>query len=210
MNRTRIKCCGITRVEDAVLAAGFGVDAVGLVFAARSKRRVDIARACTIRAALPPLMSAVALFMDNDADEVRAVIDAVQPDVLQFHGAEGDNWCAQFGRRYVKAIAMGEGAAALPRLRTYPGARALLLDGNVSGQSGGQGQVFDWSLVPRDLPQPLILAGGLDASNVGEAIRIVRPSAVDVSSGIESAPGIKDAGKMRSFVLAVHHADAEP
>src|SRR5579859_3386902 len=119
---TRIKCCGMTRVEDALLAARLGADAIGVVFAARSKRRVSIEQARTIARALPPFVSVVALFMDDEAGLVQEVIDTVQPDLLQFHGHEHDDWCAQFGRRYLKAIAMGEGAAALPKLRDYPSA----------------------------------------------------------------------------------------
>ena len=206
---TRIKCCGMTRVEDALLAARLGADAIGLVFTARSKRRVSLEQARAIRRALPPFVGAVALFMDDDAAFVADVIAAVQPDLLQFHGGEADDWCAQFGRRYLKAIAMGEGAAALPRLQYYPHAVALLLDGHAAGEAGGSGKAFDWSLLPRDLAQPVILAGGLHAGNVGAAIRAARPWAVDVASGVESAPGIKDAAELAAFVAAVHVTDRE-
>lgn len=198
----RIKCCGMTRVEDAALAAELGADAVGLVFTARSRRRVDIAQARAIVRALPPLVTTVALFMDEDAAFVDEVIAGVQPHLLQFHGAERDAWCAQFGRPYIKAIAMGEGSDALSRLRAFPGAAGLLLDGHGLGEAGGSGKAFDWSLMPRDLAQPLILAGGLHPGNVAEAIRIARPWGVDVSSGIESAPGIKDPARMRAFIQA--------
>ena len=203
---TRIKCCGMTRVEDAQLAAQLGADAIGVVFTARSKRRVTIAQAQAIARAVPPFVSIVALFMDDDASLVQAVIDAVQPDLLQFHGAERDDWCAQFGHRYLKAIAMGEGEAALPRLREYPGAAGLLLDGHGLGESGGSGKAFDWSLMPKDLSQPLILAGGLTPANVAEAIRVATPWAVDVASGVESAPGIKDPRKLADFIAAVRAA----
>jgi phosphoribosylanthranilate isomerase len=202
----RIKCCGMTRVEDAVLAAELGADAIGLVFTARSRRRVDIAQARAIVRALPPLVTTVALFMDEDAAFVDEVIAAVQPHLLQFHGAERDAWCAQFGRPYIKAVAMGEGSEALPRLRAFPGAAGLLLDGHGLGEAGGSGKAFDWSLMPRDLAQPLILAGGLHPGNVAEAIRIARPWGVDVSSGIESAPGIKDPARMRAFIRAARSA----
>lgn len=207
MSRTRIKYCGMTRVEDALLAADLGVDAVGLVFTARSKRRVAITQARAIRQALPPFVEAVALFMDDDALFVREVVAAVQPDLLQFHGTEPDDWCAQFDRRYLKAIGMGEGAAALSRLRAYPRAAALLLDGHGLGEAGGSGHAFDWSLLPSDLAQPLIVAGGLHAGNVGEAIGRARPWAVDVASGVEAAPGLKDAAKMQAFMQAVVLAD---
>ena len=200
---TRIKCCVMTRVEDALLAARLGADAIGLVFTARSARRVSIEQAAQIRRALPPFVSAVALFMDDAETLVREVIDAVRPDLLQFHGQENDAWCAQFGQRYLKAIAMGEGAAALSRLHDYPGAVGLLLDGHGLGEVGGSGRTFDWSQMPRGLTQPLILAGGLTADNVAQAIRIARPWAVDVASGIETSPGIKDAAKMAALIDAV-------
>lgn len=200
---TRIKCCGMTRVEDALLATQLGADAIGLVFTARSPRRVSLAQATQIRQALPPFVSAVALFMDDDEALVREVIDAVQPDLLQFHGLESDPWCAQFGRRYLKAIAMGEGASALLRLHDFPQASGLLLDGHGLGEAGGSGRTFDWSQMPGGLAQPLILAGGLTADNVAQAIRIARPWAVDVASGIEISPGIKDAGKMAALIDAV-------
>lgn len=204
---TRIKCCGMTRVEDARLAARLGVDAIGLVFTARSRRRVDVARAQAIRRALPPFVTTVALFMDDDAGFVDEVATAVRPDLLQFHGRERDDWCAQFGRPWLKAVAMGAGAAALPQLRAHPGAAGLLLDGHGLGEAGGGGKAFDWSLLPRELAQPLILAGGLHAGNVGEAIRTARPWAVDVASGVESAPGIKDPEKLAAFVAAVRAVD---
>jgi len=205
----RIKCCGMTRVEDAVLAAELGADAIGLILTARSRRRVDIGQARAIARALPPMVTTVALFMDEDAAFVDEVIATVQPALLQFHGAERDDWCAQFDRPYLKAIAMGEGGAALPRLRAYPGAAGLVLDGHGLGEAGGSGKVFDWSLMPRDLGQPLILAGGLHPGNVAEAIRIARPWGVDVSSGIESAMGIKDPARMAAFIAAARSAGAD-
>jgi len=209
MKRTRIKCCGMTRVEDALLAAELGTDAIGVVITARSKRRVDLAQARAIVAAMPPFVTTVALLMDDSEATVRAVIEQVRPDLLQFHGGESDAWCAQFGRPYLKAIAMGEGATALPQLHDYPRAAGLLLDGHGLGEPGGSGKAFDWSLMPADLAQPLVLAGGLHAGNVGEAIRIARPWAVDVASGIEASPGIKDPARLAAFIAAVHAADAD-
>ncbi|MDO1530572.1 phosphoribosylanthranilate isomerase [Fulvimonas sp. R45] len=204
---TRIKCCGMTRAEDALLAARLGADAIGMVFTGRSRRRVGIAQAQAIRQALPPFVTTVALFMDDDAGFVDEVAVAVQPDLLQFHGGEDDGWCAQFGRPWLKAIAMGEGASALAQLQAHPGATGLLLDGHGLGEPGGSGRRFDWSLMPRELAQPLILAGGLHAGNVGEAIRAARPWAVDVASGVESAPGIKDPERLAAFIAAVRAAD---
>jgi phosphoribosylanthranilate isomerase len=209
MNRTRIKCCGMTRVEDARLAAELGADAIGVVITARSKRRVELTQARAIVAAMPPFVTTVALLMDDSVETVRTVIEQVQPDLLQFHGGECDAWCAQFGRPYLKAVAMGEGAAALPRLRDYPRASGLLLDGHGLGEPGGSGKAFDWSLMPTELPQPLLLAGGLHAGNVGEAIRAARPWAVDVASGIEASPGIKDPQRLAAFIAAVHAADRD-
>jgi phosphoribosylanthranilate isomerase len=205
---TRIKCCGMTRVEDALLAARLGADAIGLVFTARSKRQITLARAREIVAALPPFVGTVALFMDDDADLVRQVIEEVRPTLLQFHGSEIDDWCMQFGRPFLKAIAMGEGAAALLRLHDYPHAAGLLLDGHGLGEAGGSGKAFDWSLLPGELTQPTILAGGLHPGNVADAVRSLRPWAVDVATGIESAPGIKDPDKLRAFMGAVREADA--
>lgn len=203
---TRIKCCGMTRLDDALLATRLGADAIGLVFAERSPRRLALEQARLIRAALPPFVTAVALFMDNDAVLVREVIAVVKPDLLQFHGQETDPWCSQFGQPYLKSIAMGEGDSAFGRLRDYPGASGLLLDGHGLGEAGGSGQVFDWSQMPTGLSQPLILAGGLTAENVAEALRIARPWAVDVASGIEMSPGLKDAAKMAAFIGAVRRA----
>ena len=204
----RIKCCGMTRVDDALLAARLGVDAVGVVFAARSKRRLTPDQAAPIVAAMPAFVTTVALFMDDDAQLVRQVIGDVRPDMLQFHGRETDAWCSQFERPFLKAIAMGEGAAALATVRDYPHARGVLLDGHGAGEVGGSGKTFDWSLIPDDLAHRLILAGGLVPENVAAAIHAVRPWAVDVASGIESSPDIKDPVRMAAFIQAVRAADA--
>lgn len=200
---TRIKCCGLTRVDDVQLAARLGADAIGFVMTRRSKRFVDPTAAAALRDSVPPFVTTVALVMDDDRAYVDEVLRVLRPDLLQFHGEETDDFCASFGVRYLKAVAMGEGAAALPRLRAYPKAAGLLLDGHGLGELGGSGQRFDWSLMPKDLAQPLVLAGGLTAENVGEAIRVARPWGVDVSSGIEASPGIKDMDKMERFISAV-------
>ena len=200
---TRIKCCGLTRVDDVQLAARLGADAVGFVMTRRSKRFVDPAAAAALRDSVPPFVTTVALVMDDDRAYIDEVLRVLRPDLLQFHGEETDDFCASFGVRYLKAVAMGEGATALPRLRAYPRATGLLLDGHGLGELGGSGQRFDWSLMPKDLAQPLVLAGGLTAENVGEAIRVARPWGVDVSSGIEASPGIKDMAKMERFISAV-------
>lgn len=209
MTRTRIKFCGMTRAEDAVLAARLGVDAIGLVFTRRSPRFVELTQARAIVAALPPLTDVVALFMDDAADWIHEVEQTVRPHFLQFHGNESDVFCSGFDTPHLKAIAMGSEADVQTRLAVHPHACGFLLDGHVAGTQGGRGQGFDWSRIPRDMDHPLMLAGGIGAGNVAAAIQQVRPWAVDVSSGIESSPGIKDAEKMAAFVAAVDKADAE-
>jgi phosphoribosylanthranilate isomerase len=200
---TRIKCCGLTRIDDVRRAAQLGADALGFVMTRKSRRFVEPAQAASLRGAVPPFVTTVALVMDEEPAFIEEVLRVLRPDMLQFHGTESDEECSAYGVRYLKAIAMGEGAPALARLRDYPRAAGLLLDGHGLGEQGGSGQRFDWSLMPKDLPQPLLLAGGLTADNVAEAIRIARPWAVDVSSGIESSPGIKDSDKMERFISAV-------
>jgi len=200
---TRVKVCGLTRAEDVTLAVQLGVDAVGFVMTRKSRRFVDPEAALRLRDIVPPFVTTVALVMDDDPVYVQEIVRVLRPDMLQFHGSETDDECAVHGVRYMKAIAMGEGPAALGRLRDYPRAAGLLLDGHGLGEQGGSGQRFDWSLMPQDLAQPLILAGGLTADNVGEAVRVARPWAVDVSSGVESSPGIKDRAKMERFISAV-------
>jgi phosphoribosylanthranilate isomerase len=206
--RTRIKFCGLTRLEDVAVACALGVDAVGFVFAERSRRRVSSAQAAPLRAALDPFVASVALFMDNDAAAVREAIDIVRPTILQFHGDEDDAFCASFGLPYLKAVAMGgEGARADDLGERYPRAAGFLYDSHAAGQAGGSGHAFDWSRIPRDCPRPWLLAGGLQPDNVFDAIRATHCWGVDVSSGIESAPGLKDAAKMRRFVDDVRRAD---
>ena len=208
--RTRIKFCGMTRPGDVRLASELGVDAIGFVFAAGSPRRVRPEEARSMRNALAPLVDAVALFMDNPADEVREVIKLVRPSLLQFHGSEDDAFCRSFGTPYIKAIAMGQGTsvgdATALQLR-YPTAAALLFDGHGGDVQGGNGSRFDWARIPTGLHKPFVVAGGLTADNVFDAIQQTLPWGVDVSSGIESAPGIKDGDRMRHFVEEVRRAD---
>lgn len=205
--RTRIKFCGLTRPGDVRLASELGVDALGFVFAAGSPRRLDIAQVPALRQALPPLVDAVALFMDNPGSEVLVAIRALRPALLQFHGSEDDAFCRGFGLPFLKSVAMGQGPddALLARKR-YPSASAFVLDGHGPGQAGGRGERFDWTRIPL-LGRPFFLAGGLVPANVGQAIRASRPFAVDVASGIESAPGLKDGEKMQQFVEEVRRAD---
>jgi phosphoribosylanthranilate isomerase len=206
--RTRIKFCGITRLADARAAVACGADALGFVLAPRSQRYLGLDAAWAIRAQLPPFVAAVVLLQDADAEFVHQAIAALKPDCLQFHGQEPEDFCAGFGLPYIKACAMRGRTRPIEEFAAqYPTAGALLLDGHAPGELGGQGERFDWHALNQRIDKPLILAGGLDASNVGGAIRIARPYGVDVSSGIESAPGIKDSGRMAAFARAVRHAD---
>lgn len=208
--RTRIKFCGFTRPGDVRLACELGADAIGFVFARNSPRRIEPEEARAMRQALAPLVDAVALFMDNPVDEVREVVKQVRPSLLQFHGSEDDAFCRGFGVPYVKAIPMGTELAeqhpANIHMR-YPSASGFLFDSHSIGTQGGSGEVFDWSRIPAGVQKPFMLAGGLHAGNIFDAIIGTLPWGVDVSSGIESEPGLKDGEKMRRFVEEVRRAD---
>ena len=208
--RTRIKICGVTRPADALAAAEAGADAIGLVFYPPSPRYLSAERALAIRDALPPYVQSVALFVNPDAAQVAQVIGRVRPAMLQFHGEETAQFCAQFGTPYVKACrvksGLGPGVDLLEYLRPFAGAAGWLLDSFVE-EYGGVGERFDWSLVPAKRDKPLILSGGLARGNVADAVRRVRPWGVDVSSGVESAKGIKDAAKIAAFIEEVRYAD---
>lgn len=206
---TRIKICGITRVEDALAAARSGADAIGLVFYERSPRHVGIAQAVQLAAALPPFVTTVGLFVNAEAAFVREVLRAVPLDVLQFHGDESPEYCAQFSKPYLKAIRVKAGVDLLQCASDFCGAKGLLLDAHVEGIPGGTGATFDWTLIPGNLPLPVILSGGLDPENVAAAIQQVRPYAVDVSSGVEASKGIKDAAKIAAFINEVKRADVQ-
>ena len=208
MAYTRIKICGITRPEDAQVAAAAGADAIGLVFYAKSPRAVDIATASSIVDALPPFVSAVALFVDESAAVIREILSSVAVDELQFHGEESATFCEQFQRPYLKAVRVKRGLDLLAASRAYTGARAVLLDSWKEGMPGGTGTTFDWDLAEADLDSATVLAGGLNADNVAAAIRQLRPAAVDVSGGVESSPGIKCAQRIADFVAAVRATDS--
>lgn len=202
-----VKICGITRVEDGRAAAHCGAHAIGLVFHPASPRCVAPGQAAEIVRALPPFVTAVGLFVDAAADAVRASIDVARVDLLQFHGAESPQYCRQFGLPYMKAVRVRQGVNLLQYASDYHDAKALLLDAYVEGIHGGTGTAFDWNLIPSPLPLPIVLSGGLNPENVTAAIRRVRPWAVDVSSGVESARGVKDAAKIAAFMSGVRNAD---
>lgn len=204
---TAVKICGITRLEDAFAAVRAGAHAIGLVFYPPSPRYVTPAVAAAILRRLPPFITTVGLFVDAAAGEVQATIAQAPVQLLQFHGAETPDYCRQFARPYMKAVRMGPGVDLLQYARDYHDAKALLLDAYVEGLHGGSGVAFDWSRVPEGLPVPVILSGGLTADNVAEAVRRVRPCAVDVSSGVESAKGVKDAARIAAFIAGVRNAD---
>jgi phosphoribosylanthranilate isomerase len=205
--RTRIKICGLTREADVDAAVQCGADAVGLVLYARSPRAVSVQRAAELSRRLPPYVTPVLLFVNAQAADVRRALDAVPSAVLQFHGDESAADCEAFGRPYLRAVRMAPEVDLLDCARLHGNASGLLLDAHVEGYGGG-GKVFDWSLIPANVPVPVVLSGGLNPANVIDGVLRVRPWAVDVSSGVESAKGVKDAALMRRFCEAVAQADA--
>jgi phosphoribosylanthranilate isomerase len=206
MSAVRSKICGITRIEDALAAAEAGADAIGLVFYAKSPRAVTAAQARDIIAALPPFVTSVGLFVNASRCELNEILEVVPLDLLQFHGDETPADCEGFHRPWIKALRVRPGDDLEAACKLYSGARGILLDTFVAGVPGGTGEAFDWSLVPARLSKPIILAGGLHAGNVGEAIARVKPYAVDVSGGVEAAKGIKDPAKVDAFMAAVRAA----
>ncbi|MEW6132468.1 MAG: phosphoribosylanthranilate isomerase [Pseudomonadota bacterium] len=202
----RVKICGITRAEDLTAACNAGADALGFVFHAQSPRHLEISRAAALVRELPPFVQSVGLFVDAEPALVKAVLEAVPLDLLQFHGDESPSYCRGFARPYLKAVRMREGTDLVKYCADFCDARALLLDAYVPGVPGGTGERFDWNLIPTGLPRPIVLSGGLNPDNVALAVKTVRPWAVDVSSGVESAPGIKDAVRVAAFVENAHRA----
>lgn len=202
--RTRVKICGITRLQDALVATQAGADALGFVFYPPSPRAVDADTAGSIVRRLPAFVSATGLFVNATVDEVQQVLDRVPLDLLQFHGDETPEYCESFARPYIKALRMEPGVDIAAAARSYESARGILLDAWVPGIPGGTGQMFDWDTIPDTLAKPLILAGGLTVDNVKLAIEQVRPWAVDVSGGVEAGRGIKDAVKVRAFMCQVN------
>ena len=208
MAYTRVKICGITRLQDALQACNAGADAIGLVFYEKSPRNIESSKAAQISRALPAFVTSVALFMNETESNIRQILDEVPIDCLQFHGDEDAEFCRQFNRPYIKAIAMHGETELRQKISEYHDARGvLLLDSHAPGQAGGTGKIFDWNVIPQDLDVPLILAGGLSVENVAEAVRIVRPYAVDVSSGVEREKGLKDAELVTAFIHEVKHVE---
>lgn len=205
MHRTRIKICGLTREEDVLAAVNAGADAIGFVFYPPSPRFVSFERAAELARLVPPFVSTVGLFVNAERSYIAEARAAVPLQVLQFHGDESESQCIGHGLPYIKAARMRPGLDLLKYAACYPSAQGLLLDAFVEGYGGG-GETFDWSLIPSGLPVPLILSGGLHAGNVTEAVQRVQPWAVDVSSGVEAAKGVKDAARITEFVAGVRHA----
>ncbi|MCU7375980.1 phosphoribosylanthranilate isomerase [Paucibacter sp. O1-1] len=202
-----MKFCGLTRREDVDAAMTLGVDAIGFVLTRRSKRFVELDLAASLRAGVAPFVDVVALVMDDEPAWIEEVISRLAPDLLQFHGGETADFCTQFGRRYLKAVPMASVVDVAAYVREHPQAAGFLLDSHAVGGQGGTGEA-DWKRMPRDVARPLILAGGLHAGNVEQAVRVARPYAVDVSSGIEASPGIKDVSRMKQFAQALYQAGA--
>ncbi len=204
--RTRVKICGITRPGDAQAAVVYGADAVGLVFVAESPRYVTLQQASDIIRTLPAFVSRVGLFVDAQAKQVEAARDRTGVDTLQFHGNETPEYCRGFGLPYIKTLHMRGDIDVAAQAEKYHDAAALLLDSYHPEMAGGSGEVFDWSQVPQNIGKPLILAGGLHSGNVAQAIRQLKPYAVDVSSGVEASKGIKDGAKIAAFIKEVNNS----
>ena len=202
--RTRVKICGITRVEDGLAACQAGADAVGLVFYAPSPRAVDVEQAGVIRRALPPFVSVVGLFVNESRETVARTAERVGLDLLQFHGDESPADCERFGLPYMKAIRVNDNVDLREASKRYANAKALVLDSHDEKLWGGSGRTFDWTLVPVDIERPIVLAGGLTPANVADAIARLCPYAVDVSGGVEQSPGIKDAERIAQFIREVN------
>jgi len=207
-NRTRIKICGLKDAGMARHAASCGADAVGVVFHKPSPRYVSPDEAAKVAASLPPYVMAVGLFVNAPESEIREILSQVPLQMLQFQGEEDSSFCESFRMPYVRAVRMEEGTDLLEYARRFSRARALLLDAHVPGLAGGTGRSFDWKAIPRDLPIPVILSGGLTPENVGRAVREVKPWAVDVSSGVEAERGVKDPRKIEEFIRSVRREDA--
>jgi phosphoribosylanthranilate isomerase len=205
--RTRVKICGITREQDALAAVEHGADAIGFVFYEPSPRHVSVVQAAAIARRLPPFVTTVGLFVDAEPALVARVVDEVAVDLLQFHGQEQPEYCVQHRRPWIRAVQMRPDTDPVAVRAQFAAARGLLLDAYRPGIPGGTGETFDWDRIPAELAAHIVLAGGLDASNVGAAVRRLRPYAVDVSGGVERDKGIKDADKIKAFIDEVRRAE---
>jgi len=205
--RTRVKICGITRVDDALDVVASGADAIGLVFYGPSPRNVSLERAKEIAAAVPAFVTVVALFVDPSEEQVQQVLNHVRIDLIQFHGDEENDFCSRFQRPFIKAIRVRQASDVVASCLRFPNAVGILLDSYKPGVPGGTGETFDWSLIPTQANKPLILAGGLNADNIAGAIDDVQPFAVDVSGGVEASKGIKDPEKVKAFLNEVYSVD---
>ena len=206
-NRTRVKICGLKNTQDACYAANRGADSIGLNFHRPSPRFVEIEQAMEISRALPPFVTVTALFLNESADWVTEVVHRLRPDCVQFHGDEDPDFCAAWSTPYIKAIPMGSIEDPAAYAREYSTAQGFLFDSNAAGRLGGSGDTFDWSRIPSPFEYPLVLAGGINASNVAEAIARVRPWAVDVSSGVEESRGVKSTDLIDQFFKEVERGD---
>lgn len=204
----RVKICGITSITDALNAANAGADALGFVFYAKSPRYVPPEQAAEICQSLPPFVTSVGLFMNADAEQVRATLDVVSLDLLQFHGSETPEFCRSFGRPYIKALGIQGLVDFAEQADQYPDALGILVDSHALGKAGGTGQTFDWKLLPKNYSKPIILAGGLNPENIAEAVRETSVYAVDLSSGVESSPGIKSKAKIDALMREVKHVES--
>jgi phosphoribosylanthranilate isomerase len=200
---TRIKICGIKHLADALKAVECGADAIGLIFVEKSPRYVSLTEARVIAESLPPFVTVVGLFMNATAEAVHEALKVVPLNLLQFHGEETPAFCDQFEMPYIKVLRMRENANVVAFAQEYPNAAGILLDAYHKGVGGGTGQTFDWDLIPDDVPLPIILAGGLTPDNVASAVEMVKPYAIDVSSGVESEQAKKDHKKIEQFIKEV-------
>ena len=206
--RTRIKVCGLTQLDEALYCAELGADSIGLVFHPQSSRLIGIDAAINIRRALQPFVTVTALFLNEQQDWMERVVNSVRPDCLQFHGDETAEVCEQFELPYIKSIPMASVADSQIYASSFASAQGFLMDSNMAGKMGGSGDTFDWSKIPASFGSPIVLAGGLNADNVAEAIALVRPWGVDVSSGVEASKGIKDRTLLKRFFKEVRRSDA--
>ena len=207
MHRTRVKICGITRAQDAIAASDSGVDALGLVFYAGSSRHIELETAKAIMKVIPPFITTVALFKDATVEQVNEVTQELDFDLLQFHGSESPEFIQQFHHPYLKAIGMQDPTGLPSTIARFERSKGFLLDSHAAGAAGGTGETFDWDTIPSELRQQIILAGGINPDNVAECITRIKPYAIDVSSGVESSPGIKDQGKIEQLMKQIRLSD---